>query len=198
MLKGRQILWMIHEYHKLDEERGALYAFRDLQAVRLKDDRHLEGFLTTWEAVLAGMRAPPPQEIVEQLFLDQLRHSKVLEVELNHYDRCDRNHPDRSYEFLTNSVQRYLARTRLQRNRTSMTHALSGAASAAPAQKGKEKNKKELKREGSVSAPAKGRGKGPNPSGLPGRVVSVTSFRRPESALGRTALTRTRAVAAPL
>ena len=27
MLKGRQILWMMHEYRKLDEERGSLYDF---------------------------------------------------------------------------------------------------------------------------------------------------------------------------
>jgi hypothetical protein len=30
MLKGRQILWMIHDIHRLDEERGALYDFQDL------------------------------------------------------------------------------------------------------------------------------------------------------------------------
>ena len=38
MLKGRQILWMIHDNHKLDEERGALYDFTDLLAIRLKGD----------------------------------------------------------------------------------------------------------------------------------------------------------------
>ena len=75
----------------------------------MKDDRRLEGFLTTWESVLAGMRSPPPQDSIEQLFLDQLRHSKVLGVELNHYDRCERDHPDRSYEFLMNSLKKYLA-----------------------------------------------------------------------------------------
>ena len=36
MLKGRQILWMIHENHELDEERGALYDFTDLMAIRLR------------------------------------------------------------------------------------------------------------------------------------------------------------------
>jgi hypothetical protein len=171
MLKGRQVLWMIHDYHKLDEERGALYAFRDLQAVRLKDDRHLEGFLTTWESVLAGMRNPPPADIVEQLFLDQLRHSKALEVELNHYDRLDRGHADRSYEFLMNSLQKYLSRQRLQRNRTAMTHAIGGGGSHALAAEKSTgtKGKKESKRESSVSAPAKGRGKGPNPPRPPGQ-----------------------------
>ena len=35
MMKGRQASWMIHDYRKLDEERGALYDYTDLIAVRL-------------------------------------------------------------------------------------------------------------------------------------------------------------------
>ena len=37
MLKGRLILWMIHDYHKLDEARGALYHFTDLMSVKLRE-----------------------------------------------------------------------------------------------------------------------------------------------------------------
>jgi hypothetical protein len=73
MLKGRQILWMVHDHHKLDEERGALYNFQDLMSVKLRGDANLESFMITWESVLSKMHNPPSQDIVEVLFLEQLR-----------------------------------------------------------------------------------------------------------------------------
>ena len=87
MLKGRQILWMIHDNHKLDEERGALYDFTDLLAIRLKGDNQLGSFMTTWESVLSAMAHPPSPNIIEVLFLEQLRHSSALRDEIAIYDR---------------------------------------------------------------------------------------------------------------
>ena len=34
MVEGRQILWMIHDYHKYDEEYDAVLNFTDLLSVR--------------------------------------------------------------------------------------------------------------------------------------------------------------------
>ena len=59
MLKGRQILWMIHDNSKLDEERSALCDFTDLLAIRLKGDSQIESFMTTWESVLSALTDPP-------------------------------------------------------------------------------------------------------------------------------------------
>ena len=44
MLKGRQILRLIHDHHKLHAERGALYDFTDLMSMKLKGDSSLESF----------------------------------------------------------------------------------------------------------------------------------------------------------
>ena len=73
---------MIHDNHKLDEERGALYDFTDLLAIRLKGDNQLESFMTTWESVLSAMAHPPSPNIIEVLFLEQLRHSSALRDEI--------------------------------------------------------------------------------------------------------------------
>ena len=106
MLKGRQILWMVRDHHKLDEERGALYNFQDLMSVKLRGDGNLESFMNTWESVLSTMHNPPGQDIVEVLFLEQLRHSAVLREEIAHYDRAKRGSSTRSYRFLVESVKR--------------------------------------------------------------------------------------------
>jgi len=78
MLKGRQILWMVHDHHKLDEESGALYNFQDLMSVKLKGDASFESFMSTWESVLSTTHNPPSQDIVEVLSIEQLRHGHCI------------------------------------------------------------------------------------------------------------------------
>jgi len=173
---------MVHDYHKLDEERGALYDFTDLTAVRLKGD-NLESFMNTWEMVLAGIRHLPDQHIIETLFLDQLRHSTVLREEISHYERQDRGHRDRTYEYLVGCVRKYLNRVRQKNNRKALERALSGGVghTAAPATKAKKAKSKEANQDASPAAPAKGssgtgKGKGrsgtnpPKPAGTPGAI----------------------------
>ena len=78
MINGRQILWLVHDYHKHGEERG---------------DSNLESFINTWESTLAAMKDPPAPHIVEILFLEQIRTSQVLHEEITHYDRAERSTP---------------------------------------------------------------------------------------------------------
>ena len=56
LITGRQLLWIMQEYFRLNEEAGAVYEVQDLMAVKFKDDNHMEQFIATWDHVLAGMR----------------------------------------------------------------------------------------------------------------------------------------------
>ena len=113
MVTGRQILHMIYANFKVNEEAGALYDISDLVAVRLKNDGSLEHFLISWDSVIGGMRKEPPAEIVEVLFYQQLKsNSSVLKEEMAHYDRALIGDPDRTYEFLRRTVERYIDRRR--------------------------------------------------------------------------------------
>ena len=102
-------------------------------SVKLRGDGDLESFMNTWESVLSTMHNPPGRDIVEVLFLEQLRHSAVLREEIAHYDRAKRGSSTRSYRFLVESVKRYLERAKHARNRKAMERALGGAAPAAAA-----------------------------------------------------------------
>ena len=66
-LKGRQILWMIYQWFKTQDEAGALHDIMDIFAVRLRGD-DLEGFLTTWETILAGVSVPIDKKHLVALF----------------------------------------------------------------------------------------------------------------------------------
>ena len=52
-LKGRQMLKMVYEYHRLDETQHAVYNFENILAVTLKGDK-LQKFLNDWNSTLAG------------------------------------------------------------------------------------------------------------------------------------------------
>ena len=49
---------------------------------------------------MSGMKEEPPMVVVEEPFVEQARRSSVLREEIAHYDRVDRTHPDRSYDFV--------------------------------------------------------------------------------------------------
>ena len=51
-IKGRQILWMIYEYFKSNEQTNQLFQVVDLMKVQLHNgDRGLEKFISTWDGV---------------------------------------------------------------------------------------------------------------------------------------------------
>ena len=138
MLRGRQILWMVYDHHKYDEERGSLYDFKDLMSVHFRGDSHLEAFLSNWDSVLAGMKAQPEASLLEVLFYDQLSKSTVLREEIAHYDRARKGSEERTYAFLLEAARRYLERQRLARNRQAVAKGLGGGSSTPATRRGEE------------------------------------------------------------
>ena len=78
MIKGRHLLWMVHDYHKFDEEIGAIMDIKDLMSVKLRGDAGLETFMNSWDMVIAGMQELPVESILEPLFLEQVRAAPAL------------------------------------------------------------------------------------------------------------------------
>ena len=52
--KGRQLLWLIYDYNKTNEDAGALYDFNDLMKVEWISDNKMETFSENLENVLSG------------------------------------------------------------------------------------------------------------------------------------------------
>jgi hypothetical protein len=117
-LKGRQILWMVYQYYATSQDAGEMYSIVELMAVRLVDDK-LETFMNNWSHVLAGMDEMPQAAVIEELFIEQLRYSKIMKDEIAHYDRHPKGHPDHTYEYMQRQVRAYLERTRKRANRPS-------------------------------------------------------------------------------
>jgi hypothetical protein len=110
------------------------------------------------------------------ILLQKLEKSTVLKEDIAHYHRQVPGHPDQSYEYLMNSMNRYLTRKRYDVNRTGGVQSLiknMGGRGAAPAVEGETSQSKRAKAKAkkakeakAIAAPAdkgKGAGKGSAP-----------------------------------
>ncbi len=111
-IKGRQLLLLVYKHFRLGEVESTLFNLQDLISAQLKNG-DVRTFMTSWEAMLVGMTKVPHDEVLEVLFLQQLRKSAVLEQDLAFYDRLDAD--NKNYQFLLSSLRRHLERKRIEK-----------------------------------------------------------------------------------
>ena len=132
-VRGRQVLFMMHEHFSTNIKHGATYSLQDLFSVKLKGD-NLRGFISNWDQVMAGIPKVPEISILETLFFNQVKTSKAIAHDLQEYHRAEEGTEKKSYDFLVTAVRRYLDRERLESNRERVARTLgASSSSAAPA-----------------------------------------------------------------
>ena len=126
MISGRQSLWVAYKEYSYDEERGTLYGLSDLMSLRNPDaekepsrqrPESIEAFIDEWDATLQAMKDEAPDNLKEVLFYEQVKNCHAIAPEIAEYDRARPGHQHKTYEFLYDSVIRYVNRTKYARNR---------------------------------------------------------------------------------
>ena len=130
--RGRQALLMIHKHFSTSRKHGAVYDIEDRMAVTLVND-DLRGFITRWDAVIAGMTSEPDTMWKQAYFHNAIKNFKPLSHDLAVYDRTPEGEPNRSYELLMKAARDYLERKRLEKMRQATKKSVSGKRDAAPA-----------------------------------------------------------------
>ena len=130
--RGRQALLMIHKHFSTSRKHGAVYDIEDLMAVTLVND-DLRGFITRWDAVIAGMTSEPDMMWKQAYFHNAIKNFKPLSHDLAVYDRTPEGEPNRSYDFLVKAARDYLERRRLEKMRQATKKSVSGKRDATPA-----------------------------------------------------------------
>eukprot|EP00435_Cladocopium_sp_Y103_P041216 s573_g11.t1 len=110
---GPQALLMIHKHFSTSRKHGALHDIEDLMAVQLVND-DLRGFITRWDAVIAGMTSEPDVLWNQACFHTAIKNFRPLSHDLAVYDRTPEGEPKRSYEFLMKAARDFLERKRLE------------------------------------------------------------------------------------
>ena len=132
-VRGRQVLFMMHEYFSTNIKHGATYSLQDLFSVKMKGE-NLRGFISNWDQVMAGIPKVPETSILETLFFNQVKNSKAIAHDLQEYHRAEEGSDKKTYNFLVTAVRRYLDRERLESNRERVARTLGAtSSSAAPA-----------------------------------------------------------------
>ena len=131
--RGRQALLMIHKHFSTSRKHGAVYDIEDLMAVTLVNDDDLRGFITRWDAVIAGMTSEPDMMWKQAYFHNAIKTFKPLSHDLAVYDRTPEGEPNRSYEFLMKAARDYLERRRLEKMRQATKKSVSGKRDTTPA-----------------------------------------------------------------
>ena len=101
-------------------------------AVTLVND-DLRGFITRWDAVIAGMTSEPDMMWKQAYFHNAIKNFKPLSHDLAVYDRTPEGEPNRSYDFLMKAARDYLERKRLEKMRQATKKSVSGKRDATPA-----------------------------------------------------------------
>jgi hypothetical protein len=95
-MKGRHIVQMVYEYHKLDETQNELFTIDNILAIQLAGDK-LQKFLSDWNNIAAGQGAPADKTLLKPLLLRQVRNSPRLKDDIAHYGRAVPGTCDISY-----------------------------------------------------------------------------------------------------
>ena len=138
IVRGRQILFMLHDHFSTNIKHGATYALEDLFSVSLRND-NLRVFMSSWDQVLAGITKVPGNDVLETLFYKQVKNSKSIAHDLNEYHRAEEGSEKHSYDFLLGAVRRHLDRERLESNRDRVARNLAGSQRASTPAVGAEK-----------------------------------------------------------
>ena len=76
----------VDDHFKLTEACGAVFDMEHLLSVSMKND-NLERFLADWDTVLTGMRKRPDYQVLEALFLRQMRLCSVMKDDVREFER---------------------------------------------------------------------------------------------------------------
>eukprot|EP00435_Cladocopium_sp_Y103_P074253 s1156_g47.t1 len=133
--RGCQALLMTQKHISTSRKHGAVYDIEDLMAVHLVND-DLRGFITRWDAVIAGMTSEPDVLWKQAYFHTAIKNFRPLSSDLAVYDRTPEGEPNRSYEFFMKAARDYLGGKRVEKMRQATKKSLSGKKEAAAAPKG--------------------------------------------------------------
>ena len=116
-LRGRQILWLICKEFEVNASLGFTYGIDDLTMLAFPGDSNLQQFLNRWDEIVGFLDMTLiPETTISQMFLKKIVGSKTLASEVSHWRRLKDTDPDRTYQWLRDSVEKVIQIEREDKN----------------------------------------------------------------------------------
>ena len=79
-MSGRQGLYLIHKYFRVNNEKDSLYDLRDLMSVNRHGDSDIISFIDNWKTILNGMRNKPNEDTLRPMFYDEIKGFRPMKA----------------------------------------------------------------------------------------------------------------------
>jgi hypothetical protein len=150
------------------------YTIQDLTDLKWHGDHSISTFVYVWRQIVSRMRLQLPTEMLMDTLHAKMEGSAIMSHDIAHFNRCEPNHPDRSYEYLLRCMDKCVDLHQQASNRLDASKGVRGGAGGglkgAPAINGDGLSKAALRKAakalkalaapGAAPAPGKGAGKG--------------------------------------
>jgi hypothetical protein len=134
LLSGRQHLLFIYLEFAKDAHKTDAVAYQNLEKIAYRngnDESALEAFLTLWDELLMSFKKPPSEDHLYAAFHSRVKGLPGLKIVIEHLDRIDYDHDDKSYNYLMSSARRLVDKRRLERQTLEFSKVYSGSAQTA-------------------------------------------------------------------
>ena len=116
-LKGRQLLWTVYEYYKVDPKFAVMFKMIDLVKTKFHGDKLAE-FLATWGNVMSHIDETIVDTDLKGSIFEQQKEKSVKMTEyFKVYQRAPDGHEHRTYKFLYDSAKFIVNTERYKTNR---------------------------------------------------------------------------------
>jgi len=134
LLSGRQHLLFIYLEFAKDAHKTDAVAYQNLEKIAYRngnDESALEAFLTLWDELLMSFKRAPSEDHLYAALHSRVKGLPGLKIVIEHLDRIDYDHDDKSYDYLMSSARRLVDKRRLERQTLEFSKVYSGAAQTA-------------------------------------------------------------------
>ena len=134
LISGRQHLLFIYLEFAKDAHKTDAVAYQNLEKIAFAnsaDESALDEFLTLWDGLLMSFNRPPDDDHLFAAFHSRVKGLPGLKIVIEHLDRIDHGHEDKSYDYLMSSARRLADRRRLDRQTLDFSKVYCGRAQTA-------------------------------------------------------------------
>ena len=126
IMKGRQLLAMIVDSFRSASNTDLVYTIRHLYDLPYAGDAELVTFKAQWNEVLECMRPGdvPNDVALRDILYDKIKNSKLMMFDIHYYDGKQEPHPDKTYKYLMDTINKHIKIRREEKNRDARNQSL--------------------------------------------------------------------------
>jgi hypothetical protein len=129
--KGRQIYWLILNFHKVNDSQEVVIGIEHLTLLAWKGDHKMAEFKHHWDSIMRRMTDPLTESTLRGLLYKKLLVSKVLREDISHFDRMENDNEHKNISYLWNAINRAIRIRKERKNADEQENYLRNELSAS-------------------------------------------------------------------